>query len=587
MSQPDSPTLFEKRHSLSHILAQAVLDMFPEAKLAIGPPIDNGFYYDFDLPRTLIPEDLEILEKKMRHIIKQNQVFEQYNEPVDQAIEFLKKINQDYKVELAADLKEKGEGELGFYKNGPFVDMCKGPHVKSTNQIDPQSFTLDKVAGAYWKGDSERPMLQRIYGLAFETKAELDDYLNMRKEAEKRDHRKIGKELQLFTTSPLVGMGLPMLLPKGETIKEALWQFIRSEKEKRGYSFVSIPHIAKAQLYEKSGHLGKYDAMMPLMTDDEGDQFCLKAMNCPHHFEMYNSWPHSYRDLPLRLAENTTCYRNEKSGELSGLVRVKNLTQDDTHHFVRTDQIADEIEMVLGLMKKVYHTFGFEKYTVQISLRDPEKPENYFGDDKTWKHAEDILVKSVKEWGAPYVIEEGEAAFYGPKIDIMVEDAIGRSWQLTTVQLDFIQPENFDMTYTDEHGNDVRPAVLHVAIYGSFERFMGILIEHFAGAFPTWLSPVQAVILPVADVHAEYAKKVQQTLAEKGVRTEMVTAEDSLGKRIRNAEKQKIPYMLVIGDKETESNEVTARSYKIKEQNTYSLDDFVMMIEEEIKERKL
>lgn len=571
------------RHSCAHVLAQAILEMFPEAKLGIGPPTEDGFYYDFDLPRTLIPEDLALLEKKMKKIVAQKQEFVRYEEPSNDALKFLKKVQQPYKVELVADLKKQGAKTVSFYENvmkdgakkkPMFVDLCGGPHMKHTGAVGP--FKLLSIAGAYWRGSEKNKMLQRIYGTAFPTEKELMEYLHRQEEAKKRDHKILGKQLGLFTHSLLVGGGLPLFLPKGARLKKILEEYIVSEKEKRGYSFVCIPHIAKDDLYVKSGHLGKYDAMMPVMVTDGGDRLVMKAMNCPHHFEMYRSEPHSYRDLPLRYAENTVVYRNEKSGEVNGLLRVRALTQDDTHHFVRHDQIAAEIQMILGLMKTVYEKFGFTKYRARVSTRDAKNPDKYFGDDKLWKLAEKTLVEQVEKWGAPYFVKEGEAAFYGPKIDIMLEDAIGREWQLTTVQLDFTQPENFDLTYTGEDGKPQRPAVLHVAIYGSFERFMAILIEHFAGAFPVWLAPVQTAVIPIAPAaHDDYAQEVVAVLKAAGMRVELRNENESLGKRIRAAELYKIPAMLVLGDKEKADRTVAIRWYGDRAQKVIELDALV------------
>jgi len=592
MAEAIDPKLDAMRHSCAHVMAQAVLDMFPEAKLAVGPWLDNGFYHDFELPRTLIPEDLPILEKKMKQIMKQRQKFVQYDLPADEAIDFLKERGQDYTAEMAADLKASGEETLSFYENviqqngkKAFVNMCAGPHKDNTGEIG--SFKLTKIAGAYFKGDSDRPMLQRIYGACFETKEELDAYNKQMEEALKRDHKVLGKKLELFTTDPLVGSGYPLFLPKGAFIKDTLQDYIRDLKKRHGYTFVAIPHVAKEDLYIKSGHMGKYDAMMPVMETTEGERIVMKAMNCPHHFCIYNAQPHSYRDLPLRYAENTAVYRFEKSGEVSGLLRVRSITQDDTHHFVRHDQIAEEIEMILGITKEVYETFGFAKFKAQISIRDSKNPDKYFGDDALWANAEEKLIEGVKAWGQPYVVEEGEAAFYGPKIDIMVEDTIGREWQLTTVQLDFNQPENFDMTYTGEDGDAHRPAVLHVAIFGSVERFMGILIEHFAGAFPVWLAPEQVVVCPVADPHREYAESLLNELKEHDVRASLAGPEDSLGKRIRTSEKAKIPYMIVIGDEEVANETVAVRDYKTKEQKSMARHGFLSQIRKEILERSL
>ena len=476
-----------------------------------------------------------------------------------------------------------------------FIDLCKGPHVRSTGEI--KAFKLLSIAGAYWRGNEKNEMLTRVYGTAFSSKEELTQFLRNREEAQKRDHKKLGKELGLFVFSDLVGAGLPLFTPKGNTIKEILEQFITEEKKKRGYTFVHIPHIAKAELYVKSGHLGKYDAMMPKMIDEEGNILVLKPMNCPHHFELYICQPRSYRDLPIRFAENTTVYRNEKSGELSGLVRVKSLTQDDTHHFVRHDQIKSEIEMILGLMKEVYKTFGLTDYGVNISIRDPNKTKNYFGDNEVWKKAEQILIDAVKNWGASYSIAEGEAAFYGPKIDITVKDSLSRSWQLTTIQLDFNQPENFDMTYIGKDGLKHRPAVLHVAVLGAVERFMGILIEHYAGAFPLWLSPVQIMIVPVGLSHKEGCEKLRAELIEyvkqncmKELRVEIDKSDDTVSSKIRRAAEIKVPYTLVIGDKEipptgrwTLDAKITARKFGQKETITLTLDNLLHQISEKIK----
>src|SRR3989344_788778 len=379
-------------------------------------------------------------------------------------------------------------------------------------------------------------------------------------ELNKNDHRVIGREMELFVVSDLVGKGLPMLLPKGNTLKTELDNFITKEKQALGYKFVNIPHIAKKELYIKSGHMGRYDAMMPTMTDENGEEFVMKAMNCPHHFEIYNSSPKSYRDLPLRIAENTTVYRNEKSGELSGLLRVKNLTQDDTHHFIRPDEIESEIEMIFGLIEKTYKVFGFNDYKVEISVRDPKDKEKYFGADEVWQKAEEILIKSVKKWGVKHSIVEGEAAFYGPKIDFRAKDSLGREWQLTTVQLDFNQPENFDMNYVGEDGKLHKVVVIHVAIFGSFERFMAVIIEHYEGAFPLWLSPVQVKVLPISDKHLEYSKNVLKELLENNIRAEIDRDSQTLGKKIRDAKMQKVPHLVVIGDKEVESNTLTIES---------------------------
>ncbi len=570
-SNPESNNLVAKRHSLAHLLAAAVLELWPDTKPTLGPAIDNGFYYDLDFTKPITEKDSIKIEKKMRDLLPRWDTFTHQEVGATEAKKLF--ANNEYKNELIDEIVERGE-KITLYTSGQFTDLCRGGHVESMKDIAPDSFKLDRLAGAYWRGDEKNPMLTRIYGLAFNTKSELDAYLLQREEAEKRDHKKLGKELELFVFSPLVGPGLPLFLPKGTAIRTALENFINTEKRKLGYQFVSIPHIAKAALYEKSGHLGKYDAMMPIMKDSHGNELVLKAMNCPHHFELYNALPRSYRDLPLRLAETTTVYRNEKSGELQGLTRVMSLTQDDTHHFVAEDQIESEIEMILGLMKRVYETFGFTNYRVQISVRDPKTPEKYFGDDALWQKSEQILIEAAKRWGQPYNIKPGEAAFYGPKIDVMVKDSIGREWQLTTVQLDFNQPVNFDMTYTGTNGQKHRPAVLHVAILGSVERFMGILIEHYAGAFPAWLAPVQVKILPISDKHLDYAKQIFADLKNHGARVELDDAKESLGKKIRAAKLEKIPYLVIIGDQEVASQKLTVETRDNQKLTDLSVEKF-------------
>jgi len=576
--------LVKVRHSLSHLMSMAVQELYPQVGLGVGPAIDDGFYQDYDLPEKITPEILPKLEKRIREILKKNIEFKQHDMDFAEAYKFYQ--HDPYKTWFIDDLKAQGEKKVSFYKSDWFDNLCAGPHVDSTKEIDPKAFKLDRIAGAYWRGDEKNKMLTRIYGLAFETKEELDAYLKQREEAEKRDHKKLGKELGLFTISDLVGKGLPMLMPKGNIIKTELENFIRKEKEKLGYFFVSIPHMARKELYEKSGHMGKYDAMMPVMVDESGEEFVMKAMNCPHHFEIYNAEPHSYRDLPFRIAENTTVYRNEKSGELSGLLRVKNLTQDDTHHFIRSDQIEPEIEMIFGLMQKVYDLFNFNDYKVEVSIRDPLNKAKYFGSDEVWEKAEKILIGSAKKMGLRYSVEEGEAAFYGPKIDIKVKDSIGREWQLTTIQLDFNQPENFKMDYTGEDGKKHRVVILHVAIYGSFERFMGVLIEHYAGAFPLWLSPVQVKVIPVRTNHNEYAKQIFELLKENDIRAELDDAEANLGGKVRDAKNNKIPYWIVIGDKEIEAKKVTLESRDHGQLGQISKEELLKKLLEEIKNKK-
>lgn len=576
--------LHNLRHSLAHLLAAAVLEMYPGTKNTIGPSIEDGFYYDFDFSTPVSDKDLPKIEKKMKEILKSWKEFESEEKSEKEAKEHFKK--NEYKAELIDEIVGKGE-KITFYTCGKFTDLCRGGHLENpAKEIDADSFKLDRVAGAYWRGDEKNKMLTRIYGLAFATKEELETYINQREEALKRDHKKLGKELHLFTISDLVGKGLPMYLPKGNIIKTELENFIRKEKEKLGYSFVTIPHIAKKELYIKSGHMGKYDAMMPVMTDENGEEFVMKAMNCPHHFEIYNAEPHSYRDLPFRIAENTTVYRNEKSGELAGLLRVKNLTQDDTHHVIRPDQIESEIEMIFGLMQKVYSIFGFNDYKIDISIRDPLNKERYFGSDEVWKKAEEILIQSAKKMGLKYSIEEGEAAFYGPKIDIKIKDSIRREWQLATIQLDFNQPENFEMDYMGEDGRKHRVVVLHVAIFGSFERFMGILIEHYAGNFPLWLSPVQVKVIPVRTNHNEYAKEIFELLKENNIRAELDDGDSNLGGKVRDAKNNKIPYWIVVGDKEIEVKKVNLESRDAGQLGQISKEELLKKLLEEIKNKR-
>lgn len=581
MSQ--QPTIETKRHSLSHILAQAVLDMFPDAKLAIGPDIDNGFYYDFDLPRTLIPEDLPILEKKMKHIIKQNQKFEKYAEPVDDAIKFLKTTKQDYKIEMAADLKEAGEKKVSFYKNGSFVDMCKGPHVESTGKIQIGTFKLDKIAGAYWKGDEKRPMLQRIYGLAFDTKEELEAYFAMRKEAEKRDHRKLGKELDLFSLHDEAGGGLVYWHPKGGRMRNAIETFWKGEHFKNGYELVFTPHVGRSWLWQTSGHLDFYKEGMytPMIIDDE--EFYIKPMNCPFHIMMYKNSARSYRELPMRWAELGTVYRYEPSGVLHGLLRVRGFTQDDAHVICTIEQVEEEILEVLRFSMKMWKAFGFKDIKAYVST----KPEKSVGDEKRWKQATKALQKAIDKEKLECEIDEGGGAFYGPKIDLKIKDAIGREWQMTTIQFDFNLPERFDMKYIGADGKEHQPYMVHRALLGSLERFFGVLIEHYAGAFPVWLAPVQVAVLPVAQAHEKYAEEVRQELFKESIYVDLLNADETLGKRIRNAEKQKIPYMLVVGDKEKKDKSVTVRDYKTKEQKNIKFTSFLKSIVEEIKERRL
>lgn len=587
------------RHSAAHVLAAAVMEMFPDAKLGVGPVIENGFFYDLDLPKPLTPLDLDKLISRMKKIIARNEPFVAEELPIDAAIEMFKKMGQDYKVELLKDLKTRGttaigEDEVGdldaakpdavsVYRTGKFVDLCRGPHVKSSKEIG--AVKLRSVAGAYWRGDQKNRQLQRVYGLAFATQEELASHLKMLEEAEKRDHRKLGRELELFTVIPEVGLGLPLFYPKGALLRRLVEEYITVEQERRGYVPIWIPHITRGELYKMSGHLDKYDAMYPPMRVDEDDYY-LKPMNCPHFTMLYRSLPHSYRELPLRYTATTTNYRFEKHGELSGLTRVRSLTQDDCHVFCAPEQIEGEITLMLDMIGRAYKAFGFKEFRVRISLRDPRNKSGYLGSDEVWTRAENALRKVVKKTGWDHKEAEGEAAFYGPKLDFMLKDALGREWQLSTVQLDFNLPERFALDYAGEDGAKHRPVVIHRAILGSTERFLGIMIEHFAGAFPVWLAPVQVQIIPVSKAHGAIAKKLSRILADEGIRVVADDARDTVGYMIRKAEKQKIPYMLVVGDKEKTLKKLTVRVRGRKTEKAMALKAFIEMVREQIDKKK-
>lgn len=587
-----------KRHSLAHILATAVLEMFPEAKFATGPAIENGFYYDFDLPRTLIPEDLPILEKKMREIIKKNFPFEKQVIKHSKALELFKKAKQDYKIEILED--EANSDEVFLYKTNGFVDLCKGPHLDSTGEIDFRSFKLTKIAGAYWRGDEKNKMLQRIYGLAFENKKELAEYQTKMKEAEKRDHRKLGKELELFLMDPLVGQGLVLWQPKGALLWRIMEDFWYEEHLKAGYELVRTPHIGNRKLWEKSGHWGFYnESMYPPLEIGQNledvqkgkkvttkEECLLKPMNCPFHIVIYNSKPRSYRELPIRWAESATVYRYEKSGELSGLTRVRGFTQDDAHIICAKEQAEEELKKVLDFIIFVFKSFGFNEYKVYLSIRGSET-KKYAGSDKDWDFTEKVLEKVAKEKNLDIEKDIGGAVFYGPKLDFKIKDCLGREWQCSTLQYDFNLPEKFEMTYINKKGEKERPFMLHRALFGSFERFIGVLIEHYAGAFPVWLSPVQVKILPVSsEKHLDYAKKVHSLLLKNKIRAEIDSDNETIGKKIREAEKQKIPYMLVVGDKESENNSVAVRARGSRNIEDMEIEKFIEKIGKEVEEKK-
>ncbi|MFA5086298.1 MAG: threonine--tRNA ligase [Candidatus Paceibacterota bacterium] len=558
--------LEEIRHSLSHILAAAVKELYPGAKFGIGPSIDNGFYYDIEI--ELKDEDLPKIEKKMKEILKKDISFEKKDISKKEARELFK--DQPYKLELIDEIEDK---DVSIYQSGDFIDLCKGPHVKSTKEIDPKSFRLQKLAGAYWKGSEKNKMLTRIYGLAFESEAKLEEYVKMMEEAEKRDHRKLGKEMDLFHTEEDVGIGLILWHPKGAMLWRLIEDFWFKKHLENGYELVRTPHIGNRRLWEKSGHWGFYSGSMypPLEVGQsleelqhkekvkESEQFLLKPMNCPFHVAIYNSIPRSYRDLPLRWAETGTVYRFEKKGELSGLTRVRGFTQDDAHIICRKDQVEEELKRVVDFILFIYQAFGFDQSSVNVylSLRDPNNKEKYAGSDEGWDFSESVLRKIAKEKNLNFKEEQGEAAFYGPKLDFKIKDVLGREWQCSTLQFDFNLPERFSMEFTNDEGEKEQPYMLHRALFGSFERFIGLLIEHYAGAFPFWLSPIQMKILPVGEGHREYAKEMAEKLKEFRVRID--EDNETIGKKIRNGELEKVPYLLVVGDREKENKTISVR----------------------------
>ena len=559
--------LYKIRHSAAHVMAQAVMEMFPgQSKIAIGPPIAEGFYYDFDLPRSITPEDLEAIEKRMRQIIGGNHKFVRREVSADEARQEFK--DQPYKIELIDGLDKGGVDEYGnpinekpvisFYTHDSFTDLCRGPHVEHTGKINPSAFKLMSIAGAYWRGDATKPQLQRIYGTAWKNDKELKEYLWKLEEAKKRDHRKVGKELGLFYFSDDVGPGLPLFTPKGEMVRYLMEKYVRDLQTKYGYQHVWTGHLVKEDLYHRSGHYENYkDAMFPPM-EDEGVKFRLKPMNCPSHMTLYKEMgTHSYRDLPMRFAEFATLYRYEKTGELSGLTRVRALTQDDCHIFCRPDQIQEEFSLALNLIREVLSRYKLSNYRVRLSLRGSEG--KFVDDNEKWELATNALKAALDSNGVDYDAVEGEAAFYGPKADFLASDVLGREWQLSTIQVDFIQPARLGCEYVGEDGKVHTPVLLHRAVTGSTERFMGVIIEHFAGAFPVWLAPLQAMIIPIADRHLEYANKVAQQMKDAGFRVEVDARSERMQAKIRDAQVQKIPYMLVAGDKEAEAGAVAVR----------------------------
>ena len=556
--------LYRLRHSAAHVMAQAVLEMFPEGKIAIGPPIEDGFYYDFELPRALTPEDLEGIERRMGEIIAGRHSFQKKVVSAEEARRIF--ADQPYKLELIEGLEQGGYDEYGeqlaekpeisIYAHDTFVDLCRGPHVENTGRVNPDAIKLLNVAGAYWRGDENRPMLQRIYGTAWETAGELEEYLWKLEEARRRDHRQLGRELDLFSVSDEIGAGLILWHPKGGMVRKLAEDYCRAEHEKGGYEFVYSPHIGKASLWQTSGHLDWYRENMYAPLDIEGQQYYLKPMNCPFHVQIYKSRTRSYRDLPLRFAEWGTVYRYERSGVLHGLLRVRGFTQDDAHLFCRPDQMPEEIDRVLHFSLNILRAFGFKDFQAYLSTRNPLKAA---GSSEQWEAPTEALRQALERAEVPFQIDEGEATFYGPKIDIKVRDALGREWQLSTIQFDFTLPERFDLVYVGEDGQEHRPYMIHRALLGSMERFMGTLIEHHAGAFPVWLAPVQVMLIPIADRHLPYAQEVSAALKEAGLRVVVDDRGERMNAKIRDAQNQKIPYMLVVGDREVEQAAVAVR----------------------------
>jgi len=567
-------------HSSAHLMAEAIELLYPGTKFGIGPDIENGFYYDMDLgDRVISSEDLPKIEQKMKELAKQKQTFVRSEVPKKEAIDFFSKKNDEYKLELIEGLED---GEISFYQCGEFVDLCRGPHIPHTGVI--KAIKLLSVAGAYWRGDENRKQLTRIYGITFPKKKELDEYLEMLEEAKKRDHRKLGKELQLFTFSNRVGQGLPLWLPKGAMLRERLENYLKKVQKDAGYLPVITPHIGGKELYVTSGHYAKYgeDSFRPITTPNEGEEFLLKPMNCPHHCEIYKSNPHSYRDLPLRLAEFGTVYRYEQSGELHGLTRVRGFTQDDAHIFCRPDQVKSEFKAVIDIVLRIFKALKFDDFITQISIRDPQNPDKYIGSAENWEKAEAAIIEVAEESGLDYVIEEGEAAFYGPKMDFMVRDAIGRKWQLGTIQVDYNLPERFELEYIGEDNKKHRPVMIHRAPFGSMERFVAVLIEHTAGKFPIWLTPEQVRILPISEKYKKYAEKVLELLNNSDIRAQIDNRSEKTGRKIRDAEIERVPYMLIVGEKEEKDETVSVRKQSAGDQGTMQLDDFIKMINDEV-----
>lgn len=560
-------------HSSAHLFAEALEALHPGVKFGIGPPIDNGFYYDVDLgDKTFGDDDLAAVEAKMKELAKKDSIFTRTDVSKAEALKFFEEKGDPYKIELISGLDD---GKITFYQQGNFTDLCKGPHIPGTGFI--KAIKLLNVAGAYWRGNEKNKMLTRIYGITFPKQKELEEYLHLLEEAKKRDHRKLGKELDLFAFSEKVGMGLPLWLPKGTILRERLEQFMRKAQVKAGYDPVVTPHIGSKSLYVTSGHYEKYgkDSFQPIHTPDESEEFLLKPMNCPHHCEIYKTRPRSYRDLPIRLAEFGTVYRYEQSGELHGLTRVRGFTQDDAHIFCRPDQVKEEFIKVIDLVLHVFQSLGFENYTAQVSLRDPENKQKYIGEDHLWERAEREIQEAADERALQTVSVKGEAAFYGPKLDFMVKDALGRSWQLGTIQVDYNLPQRFELEYVGSDNQKHTPVMIHRAPFGSLERFIAVLIEHCAGNFPLWLAPDQIAVLPISERFNDYAKKVYDKLKEQDIRGLLDDRDEKIGRKIRDAETKKVPYMLIVGEKEVADEKVAVRKHGLGDQGSVLLEDFV------------
>lgn len=581
------------RHSLAHLLGAAVLELYPNSKLAIGPAIENGFYYDIDVvgPPSLegfgeaskiSDENLPKIEARMREILKTWDKFESRQATADEAKETFK--DNPYKKELIVELQNKKE-KITLYTSGNFIDLCRGGHVDSAKDIDPKSFKLSHVAGAYWRGNENNPQLTRIYGLAFATKKELDEHIAMQEEAKRRDHKKLGLELDLFTFSDLVGSGLPLFTPKGTLLRNLLDDFVWELRQKCGYQQVDIPHLTKKDLYEKSGHWDKFKDELFKITTREGHLFAMKPMNCPHHTQIYARKSHSYRELPQRYANTTKVYRDEQSGELAGLSRVRSITQDDAHVFCRINQVKDEIQKIWGIVREFYGPLEL-KLELHLSLRDPNRPEKYLGNKEHWDKAEKILREIAEENKIPYIEALGDAAFYAPKLDFIATDSLGREWQVATIQIDVHMPDSFDLNCINENGEKERIVMIHAAILGSIERFMSVLIEHYAGAFPVWLSPVQVIILPITEKQNRWAGSIYQELKEADIRAEINLDNETLGKKIRTAELQKVPYLLIVGEKEEKAKAVAVRERGTGDKGQMKLEKFIEKIKEEISVKK-